>query len=67
MQTVKAILIVLIGVALLCACGLRGPLYLPDASPVSEPAVEQGSDPDREGTEKLEDDVDDKTEQAVSD
>lgn len=64
MQTVKAISIVLICVALLCACGLRGPLYLPDESP---PAVEQVSDPDTETAEKLEDDLEDKTKQADSD
>ncbi len=67
MQTVKAILIILICVALLCACGLRGPLYLPDESPASKPAAEQVSDPDTEGAEKLEDGVEDKTKQADSD
>jgi predicted small lipoprotein YifL len=67
MQTVKAILVVLIYVALLCACGLRGPLYLPDESPAPKPAVEQGSNPDTGGTEKVKDAVDDTTEQTVSD
>ena len=37
MQTVKITLAILICVALLGACGLKGPLYLPDG----ESAVEQ--------------------------
>ena len=57
MQTVKAILSILICVALLGACGLKGPLYLPDENPVSEPTIEQestaktGAAEDEEGTE----------------
>jgi predicted small lipoprotein YifL len=39
MQTVKTYLIILICVALLGACGHKGPLYLPE----EEPAVDQES------------------------
>lgn len=35
MQTVKTILIFLICVMLLGACGLKGPLYLPEDEPAS--------------------------------
>jgi len=41
MQTVKNTLFILIFVALLGACGLKGPLYLPNENPVSEPVAEQ--------------------------
>jgi predicted small lipoprotein YifL len=44
MQTVKATLVILISLILLGACGLKGPLYLPSESPVSESAVGQESD-----------------------
>ncbi len=46
MRTLKATLLLLICVALLCACGLKGPLYLPDENPASNPTNEQGSDAD---------------------
>jgi predicted small lipoprotein YifL len=36
MQTIKAILIILIFTALLGACGNKGPLYLPEEKPVVE-------------------------------
>jgi predicted small lipoprotein YifL len=48
MQTVKTTVVLLICVVLLSACGLKGPLYLPDENPVSEPAAEQDSN---EGTD----------------
>ena len=37
MQTMKTTLIVLMCLALLGACGLKGPLYLPEDQPVVEP------------------------------
>ena len=43
MQTVKTTLVILICVALMGACGLRGPLYLPDEDTATIPAVEQDS------------------------
>ena len=61
MQTVKATLLILICVALLCACGLRGPLYLPAENPDSKPSIEQDSTPaadeadDEDDTENGED------------
>jgi len=36
MQTVKALLLVLICISLLGACGLKGPLYLPPDETVNE-------------------------------
>lgn len=41
MQTLKTILLILLSAAVLSACGLRGPLYLPDEDPASQPAVEE--------------------------
>ena len=43
MQTVITTLVILICAALLGACGLRGPLYLPEEDPATKPAVEQDS------------------------
>ena len=48
MQTAKTILITSICAALLCACGNKGPLYLPD----EDPAVEQESSADTDTEEK---------------
>ncbi len=56
MQTVKTTLIILICAALLGACGLRGPLYLPDESPAAKPAVEQDSDEEEMDEEEKKDD-----------
>lgn len=42
MQTVKTTLLILICLTLLGACGLKGPLYIPDENP----AVEQDTLPD---------------------
>ena len=36
-------MVILICAALLGACGLRGPLYLPEEDPATKPAVEQDS------------------------
>ena len=40
MQTVKTTVLILISVAVLGACGLRGPLYLPDEDPAAKPNTE---------------------------
>lgn len=55
MQTVKLLLLILISVILLGACGLKGPLYLPTENPVSEPATGQETDPATDETKKKED------------
>jgi predicted small lipoprotein YifL len=52
MQTVKTNLLIFICVALLGACGLKGPLYLPSESPVAEPAVEQEAEQDNSEQDK---------------
>ena len=44
MQTVKAVSIILICFALLGACGLKGPLYLPDENPATKPVAEQDAE-----------------------
>ena len=44
MQTVKAVLLILITVVALGACGLKGPLYLPQEQPVSESTAGQEAD-----------------------
>ena len=44
MQTVKTTLLILICLTLLGACGLKGPLYIPDENP----AVEQDTLPDED-------------------
>jgi predicted small lipoprotein YifL len=61
MQTAKAILLILLNIALVTACGLRGPLYLPDESPTAEPATEQGSVADADDADKTDDDKKKKT------
>ena len=55
MQTVKATLLILICLVLLGACGLKGPLYLPNENPAAKPANEQKSDPDAAEEENKED------------
>jgi predicted small lipoprotein YifL len=52
MQTVKTTLVILICAALMGACGLRGPLYLPDESPATKPAVEQDKDDEEKDKKK---------------
>jgi len=44
MQTVLSKILILIGVVMLTACGLKGPLYLPDESPVVNSASPQESE-----------------------
>ena len=64
MQTVKITLVILICVALLGACGLKGPLYLPDG----ESAVEQDAllDEDAKKDEEEEEDETTKENQTAS-
>ena len=52
MQTVKTTLAILICAVLLGACGLRGPLYLPDEDPATKPAVEQDKDDEEKDKKK---------------
>ena len=41
MQTVKTVLILLLCIVLLGACGLKGPLYLEEEASVTNPATNQ--------------------------
>jgi len=41
MQTVKTVLILLLCIVLLGACGLKGPLYLEEEASVAKPATNQ--------------------------
>jgi predicted small lipoprotein YifL len=66
MQTVKIILLILICAALLSACGLRGPLYLPDENPVAKPAVEQDSTVGTDEEENKDDEENDKKKEIIS-
>ena len=58
MKTVRAILLIMITAAVIVACGLRGPLYLPDEPPATAPTVEQDSTPDKDSVEEKEKDKD---------
>jgi predicted small lipoprotein YifL len=60
MQTVKTTLLILICAALMGACGLRGPLYLPDEDPATKPAVEQDSTADTDEETNKDDEENDK-------
>ena len=53
-------MVILICVALIGACGLRGPLYLPDEDPATKPAVEQDSAADTDEEKNKNDDDKDK-------
>lgn len=66
MQTVKIILLILICAALLSACGLRGPLYLPDENPAAKPAVEQDSTAGTDEEENKDDEENDKKKEIIS-
>ena len=66
MQTVKIILLILICAALLSACGLRGPLYLPDENPAAKPAVEQDSTAATDEEENKDDEENDKKKEIIS-
>ena len=54
MQTVKALLLVLICISLLAACGLKGPLYLPpdDAGNKTDTEQQSGESADQEKSKK---------------
>jgi predicted small lipoprotein YifL len=68
MQTIKTSLVILICAALLAACGLKGPLYLPDESSAAKPAIEGEASPDaddEERQEETEEDIDRKSPIAV--
>ena len=66
MQTVKTTLVILICVALMSACGLRGPLYLPNENPATKPAVEQDSATDTDEDKNKDDEEKDKKKEIVS-
>jgi len=55
MQTVKYSLLILICLALLGACGLKGPLYLPNENPAPKAVTDQESAPDSDEAEEDED------------
>jgi len=52
MQTVKAVSVILICFALLGACGLRGPLYLPDEESATKPVTGQDAAPELSDPDK---------------
>ena len=54
MQTVRITLVILVCTLLIGACGLKGPLYLPEDEPVSVPVPgpESSADIDPEDKEK---------------
>ena len=54
MQTVKITLLILISIAVLGACGLRGPLYLPDEDPATKPNTEVDAGEDVKASEDKE-------------
>jgi predicted small lipoprotein YifL len=66
MQSVKTSLVILVYVALISACGLRGPLYLPDENPTTKPDVEQGSAADTDEEKNKDDEEKDKKKEIVS-
>lgn len=55
MQTVKTTLLILICISVLGACGLRGPLYLPEENPSSGSPTEEVIAPVTDETEDEED------------
>jgi predicted small lipoprotein YifL len=66
MQSVKTSLVILVYVVLISACGLRGPLYLPDEEPASKPAVEQDSAAGTDEEKNKDDEEKDKKKEIVS-
>jgi len=52
MQTAKTTLLILICASALGACGLKGPLYLPEEKPAVEQATTVDSDAEKENEEK---------------
>ena len=57
---------ILICAALLAACGLRGPLYLPDKDPAAKPAFGQDPAADTDEEENKDDEENDKKKENVS-
>ena len=66
MQTVKKPLLILICTTLLGACGLKGPLYLPEEDPVSVEVPGPESSADMESEDKEEDPKDDGIKNVIS-
>jgi predicted small lipoprotein YifL len=56
MQTLKTTLLILLSAVVLSACGLRGPLYLPDEDPATDPTSEEGENPDENNNKEEEED-----------
>ena len=54
MQTVKTIFLILISIALLGACGNKGPLYLPEEKPAVEQAPPSETNADKKEEKKKE-------------
>lgn len=54
MQTVKTIFVILICIALLGACGNKGPLYLPEEKPATEQESTAEADADEDVKKKKE-------------
>ena len=59
MQTAISNLLILICVVALTACGLKGPLYLPDENPVQDPASVQESETDEDQKKEKAEEVED--------
>ena len=57
MQTVKTILLFLICVTMLGACGLKGPLYLPEENPAAGQTQEDKDAAQEKEKEKKKDDT----------
>jgi len=55
MQTVKTTLLILICITLLGACGLKGPLYLPEEQPASGPSAQDKDAEEAKAKEKKND------------
>lgn len=56
MQTVKFTLLALLSSCLLAACGLRGPLYLPEDEPTAKPDTAQNAESEESEEEEKEED-----------
>ena len=59
MQTVISNLLILICVVTLTACGLKGPLHLPDENAVLDPVSAQNSESDENKNIKKEEETED--------
>lgn len=58
MQSAKAFLLMLICTVLLGACGLRGPLYLPEETPADEQRTDQAAGTGDKSEDEKEDEKD---------